>query len=119
VQFAGEVAALVFLRADELLGEAAEFVLRFLDQYPDYRAYHRHTLASDEIFFQSILAGTDFLDTHNLINDPLRFMIWPDNSSHPRILGREDLPAMLESGAPFARKFDLEHDPAVIEQLSA
>ena len=33
---------------------AAEYVLRFLHEHPDYRSYHDYTLAPDELFFQSI-----------------------------------------------------------------
>ncbi len=41
---------------------AADYVLAFLDEHPDYRRYHEHTLAPDEIFFQSILVGTGFAE---------------------------------------------------------
>lgn len=85
---------------------AAEHVLAFLDRHPDYRRYHEHTLAPDELFFQSILAGTEFAERHELVDDSLRFMRWPRGGSHPRTLEEGDLPAALESGALFARKFD-------------
>jgi core-2/I-Branching enzyme len=98
---------------------AAEFVLSFVARHPDYRAYHEHTLSADEIFFQSILMGDSFPDGHEVVNDSLRFTIWPPKSSHPKTLRSEDLAAMLESGKPFARKFDLEVDRAVIEKLPA
>lgn len=99
--------------------EAAEFVIRFTGQHPAYRAYHLHTLAPDEIFFHSILLGTRFAEAHEIVNDSLRFMIWPPNSSHPRLLGSEDLPKMMRSGKPFARKFDLDHDRSVVDKLPA
>ena len=99
--------------------DAAEFVVRFTDERPDYRAYHRHTLAPDEIYFHSILLGTSFAETQEIVNDSLRFMIWPSNSSHPRTLCSADLPAIAGSGKPFARKFDLQLDRSVIEKLSA
>ena len=100
-----------------LSSDAARFVVGFTEQHPDYREYHRHTLASDEIFFQSILLGTSFAETHRIVDDALRFMIWAPDSSHPKTLGADDLPAMLESGKPFARKFDFEVDRSVIEKL--
>ncbi len=85
---------------------AAERVLGFLAEHPGYRRYHEHTLCPDELFFQSILAGTEFADEHEVVDDSLRFMRWPAGGSHPRALGAGDLPAMLESEALFARKFD-------------
>jgi hypothetical protein len=99
--------------------EAAEFVVRFTDEHPDYRDYHRHTLAPDEIFFHSILLGTSFGEVHEVVNDSLRFMIWSRKSWHPDTLRSSDLPAITRSGKPFARKFDLDRDPSVIEKLSA
>jgi Core-2/I-Branching enzyme len=91
--------------------EAVDHVLAFVRRHPEYRAYHEHTLAPDEMFFQSILLGTGFADDHDIVDDTLRFMVWPGGSSHPRTLGAQDVPAMLASGKPFARKFDLGDDP--------
>jgi hypothetical protein len=97
--------------------DAARFVLDFTAEHSDYREYHRYTLQPDEIFFQSILLGTSFSETHRIVNDPLRFMIWPAGSYHPRTLGAEDVPDMLASGKPFARKFDFEADRSVLQAL--
>jgi len=96
---------------------AAEHVLAFLDEHPDYRRYHEHSLAPDEIFFQSILAGTGFAERAEVVDDSLRFMRWRRDESHPRVLGIDDLPAMLESEALFARKFDATVDDAVLARL--
>lgn len=96
---------------------AADFVLRFVHEHPDYRAYHEHTLLPDELFFQSILLGTAFADEHEVVNDCLRFMIWPAGGWHPRTLEAADVPEMLASGKPFARKLDLENDPVTLEAL--
>jgi Core-2/I-Branching enzyme len=97
---------------------AAEHVIRFVNAHPDYRRYHEHTLSPDEIFFHSILLGTPFRETHEIVNDSLRFMIWPQGSSHPRTLVSADLPAMIASDKPFARKFDVEVDRAPLAQLA-
>jgi hypothetical protein len=97
---------------------AADCVLAFLDEHPDYRRYHEHTLAPDELFFQSILAGTGFAERAEVVDDSLRFMRWPADESHPRVLGTDDLPAMLEGGALFARKFDASVDATVLGRLA-
>jgi hypothetical protein len=96
---------------------AVDYILGFLDDHPDYRRYHEHTLAPDELFFQSILMGTDFVDRHEVVNDALRFMRWPKDESHPRVLGLEDLPAMLDSGKLFGRKFDAASDDTAVARL--
>lgn len=96
---------------------AADQILDFIDEHPDYRRYHAHTLAPDELFFQSILLGTEFAGEHELVDDTLRFMRWSAKESHPRVLGMEDLPAMLESESLFGRKFDATVDEAVLARL--
>lgn len=97
---------------------AVEYVLRFMDEHPDYRCYHEHTLIPSEVFFHSIVAVPDFADLYEVADDDLRFTIWPENSSHPRTLKVDDLPAMEGSGKLFARKFDEEVDRAVLERLT-
>jgi hypothetical protein len=98
---------------------AADHVLAFVDKHPDYRAYHRYTWCPDELFFHSILLGTDFARRHELMNDDLRFKIWPEGDAHPHVLTIVDLPAMLNSGMLFARKFDAEIDGLVLSQLAS
>jgi hypothetical protein len=96
---------------------AAEYVLRFVHEHPDYRAYHDHTLAPDELFFQSILLGTEFAARYEVVNDSLRFMVWLEGADHPRTLTSDDLPAMLESEKLFARKLDAAADGTVLGRL--
>jgi len=89
---------------------AADAVLGFLDEHPDYRRYHEHTLAPDELFFQSILLGTPLAGELETVDDSLRFMRWPEDESHPRLLTVEDAPALREalreSETLFYRKVD-------------
>lgn len=96
---------------------AAEHVVEFVREHPDYREYHEHTLVPDEIFFQSILLGTPYAEAHQVVNDSLRHMVWEEDASHPRTLTRDDLPAAMESGKPFARKLDASSDPGILERL--
>lgn len=98
---------------------AADHVLSFVDEHPDYRRYHEHTFAPDEIFFQSVLLGTDFARHQEVVDDSLRFTIWPENATHPRILTLDDMPEMVASHCLFARKFDSVVDDAVLAELAA
>jgi Core-2/I-Branching enzyme len=98
--------------------DAADHVLRFVDEHPDYRQYHVHTLCADELFFHSILAGTHFAGRHEIISDALRFMVWPEGAKHPRTLRVDDLPAMIQSGKLFARKVDMAAHRTVVACLA-
>jgi hypothetical protein len=97
---------------------AADHVLRFVDEHPGYRAYHRYTWCPDELFFHSILLGTDFASRHEVLKDDLRFKIWPAGEAHPHVLTEADLPAILASEKLFARKFDSVVDQTPIEHLT-
>ena len=98
---------------------AARYVLEFLERHPDYRAYHERTVCASEVFFQSILAGTRLGHDHELVDDSLRFTRWHPGANHPEVLRESDLDAMLASGQLFARKFDQQVDPRVLERLAA
>jgi hypothetical protein len=66
-------------------------------------AQHLKTRACpDETYFQTLLCNDSGL---RLRNDHLRYIVWKGHGAHPKLLGPEDLPAILASGAHFARKF--------------
>ena len=98
---------------------AAEYVLDFVEEHPDFRRYHTHTWTPDEMFFQSILLGSGFADRHEVVRDDLRFVDWSEAAAHPRVLTIEDVPEMLQSGKLFARKFDESVDAQVLTELRA
>jgi Core-2/I-Branching enzyme len=99
-----------------LSAPAAEYVLAFVESHPDYREYHKHTACPDEMFIQSILMGSDFATTHEIVNDDLRFLVW-EGGDHPRTLTLDDLPAILASSDLFARKVIGEQDPELLAAL--
>jgi hypothetical protein len=95
--------------------DAIEYVLRFTREHPDYRRYHRFTQIPDEVFVQSIIAGSGYPGIVH--NDDLRFIRWRRGSPHPEPLTVDDVPEMIASGDLFARKFSPEAAPIVIEAL--
>lgn len=82
---------------------------------PQVAEYFRSTLAPDEVFVQTMLGNAG------------RFIIRPqarryfdfslNDGNHPKVLGTDDLAAMLSSSAWFARKFDSTVDAAVLDEL--
>lgn len=94
---------------------AAEFVVQFVREHPDYRRYHQHTWSPDELFYQSILAGTSYSTEHELINDPKRFYVW--QGMHVRALTSADFANLSKSNDLFARKFDCRASEALLTQL--
>jgi core-2/I-Branching enzyme len=97
---------------------AAEYILRFVTEHPDFRRYHRHTMSPDDMFFQTILVGTEFASDHQVVNAGLRFLDWNTPNGRPATLTIDHLPDLLASDKLFARKFDATVDPRVIEVLA-
>jgi hypothetical protein len=101
-----------------LNADAAAYVLSFVREHPDYVRYHRHTSAAPEMFIQSILVGTAFAESHEIVNDDLRYIVWDDTcAKHPKTLLLEDGEAILASSDFFARKVSAARDPALFAKL--
>jgi len=99
---------------------AAEYILQFVKQHPDYLRYHRQTLLPDEIFFQTILANaTEEWLKNNLVNDNLRHILWskPGATKFPLFLTMDDYEDIISSGKLWARKFDMNTDTSIFDAL--
>lgn len=93
----------------------AAYVVEFMDAHPRLRRYARYTWGSDEFLVHSILLNSPL--AASIVNDNLRYIDWSGGGSSPKFLTRDDLPALLASPQLYARKFDLSHDPLVLNQL--
>jgi Core-2/I-Branching enzyme len=81
--------------------EAAEYVLAFVAEHPDYRQYHEYAWCAEELFFCSILAQSGL----DLVKDSLRYYTW-GGTARSVTATPNDVPTMLASGALFAQKVD-------------
>jgi hypothetical protein len=75
----------------------------------------RHGGAVDEVFFQTVLMSSRFRDA--VIDDSLVFAIWGEMANNPETLTQDDLDALTRSSKLFARKFDTEVDPTVLDLI--
>jgi hypothetical protein len=94
-----------------------ETMLRFVDEHRGFvRHYRRIQFAPNESFFPTILRNSREL---NLVtSDNKRFIRWtrPETGS-PDLLRSPDVPAMISSGAHFARKLDSRADEHVLDLI--
>ena len=94
---------------------AARSLMRFVDDRPDITAYFRRVLAPEEAFLQSIMANDPALDIST------RDLTYCDFSKaflgHANFLGEADLPRVRQSGCYFARKFDMERSPGLLDEF--
>jgi len=93
---------------------AAEYIIQFHDQNNAITSHYRRRMFADESYFQTILANAPHL---HLKNDNKRYLIWPTKSAHPKTMVMEDLPHLLACSSHFARKFNLEIDKTIFDQL--
>jgi hypothetical protein len=93
-----------------------ELVHAFVKVRPDVLRFFEHVYIPDEVFFQTVLMNSE--QASSIVDDNLRYIDWQARPA-PKILTTEDLPALVESRKLFARKFDVEVDAAVLDELDA
>jgi Core-2/I-Branching enzyme len=76
------------------------------------RKHYRNRPIPEESLYHSILCNRPEL---TICNQSLRYTDWSNGGKSPKILGEEDIPALLASPAHFARKFPL--DPDLFSQI--
>lgn len=90
-------------------------LMRYLDANPEYFKKFRYTLCSDEHFFQMLLVKMNV--GTQIANNNLRYIVWKDGKDSPKVLTMEDYHRILASSCFIGRKFDMETDPVVINEL--
>ena len=98
----------------------AQYVVRESDAI---RREYRNTLCADEIFLQSLVLRSPFRDS--LYTDArgersnLRCIRWTgENRDNPYVFREKDYDDLLASGCLFARKFDPQEDPVIIQRIT-
>lgn len=96
------------------------YIMDYVERNPDYAAFHRNTLLSDEIFFHSIVKSSPYAAfvSHDFekASDLEAFFALNEHGCHyidwnsrgvrlPKVLDEEDFGRLIRSNAFFARKF--------------
>jgi hypothetical protein len=98
-----------------LSGEAARYILRFVEENPAVVGFFRNTLIPDELFVQTVLLNSPLRD--RIVNDEVHYVDWSANRTSPKTLTVEDFPALAASDKLLARKFDAKEDGAVLDLI--
>ena len=88
----------------------------FVRENPAFVRFFEHVFIPDELFFQTIVTNSALADT--VENDNLRYLDWSREPA-PAVLTRNDLDAIVTSGALFGRKFDETVDAEILDLLDA
>lgn len=98
-----------------LTAACARYARDFARENPEIVEYFRTMPAPDEVFLQSVLVNSG---KFRLVPDGKHYVDFSrSRNNHPKTLGLADLPAMLASGAHWARKFDSRIDAEVFDVL--
>jgi hypothetical protein len=93
------------------------YLREYFERRPDVVEYFRGCLSPVEAVFQTIVCSSG---QFNLVDDPKRYFDFRGSEfNHPKSLTADDLPLALASGAHFARKFDYERNPELLDILDA
>lgn len=93
---------------------SAEYIIKFHAENNAIKSHYSRRMFADESYFQTILANAPNL---NLKNDNYRYVDWSTKASHPKTMLIEDLPNILNSSCHFARKFNIDLDSNILDQL--
>jgi len=97
--------------------ECAQYVLNYIDSNPRLQKFLRFTWGPDEFIYQSILLDSPYKD--RIVNNNLRYMIWPTGSARPKVLDKGDYDSIMASSGLFGRKFDLKSNPEILDLLDS
>ena len=95
----------------------ADYILKFIKDNPGYVRFFKHTDIPDEIFFQTILANSEY--KKDLINDDIRYIDWSNPAECPAVLRRADFNAIKKSKDLIARKADSNMDSEVLDMIDS
>jgi hypothetical protein len=95
---------------------ALRYAIGFLDAHPELPRFFKYVWGSDELVFSTILYNSPY---RRSLEDNLLYTDWSEGKPNPKILRMEDLGTLMGSGKFFARKFDPEVDPDIVETLCA
>lgn len=94
--------------------KAVDCILEYHKNNPKIANYYKRVDFPDESYFHTILNNAKGLKIHN---NCWRYMDWTGQTAHPKTLTMEDLSGLLESDDHFARKFDLNKHPGILDRL--
>jgi len=94
---------------------AADYVLGYLSDQPEYVEYYRHTIIPDESMLATVLHNSRDL---RVDDRDVHYTRWTHaKSGHPDTFGAGDLTELLAAPEYFARKFDIRTDALILDRL--
>ena len=90
-----------------------EVAVYTLSKEKEIRKCFGYGLCADELFLQTVVMNSRFCN--HLVNDSLRYIDW--ERGKPYTFSDEDYQLLISSNKLFARKFDYEKSPGIVDQI--
>lgn len=93
-----------------------EYVIKYTNKNKFVLNRFKHTLCSEEFYFQTIIMNSTF--AKNVNNNSLRYIDWVvRNGNNPAILDETDYENILKTDAFFARKFEYPLASGIMDKI--
>lgn len=92
-------------------------MLIILKTYPVFTEYFSKVIIPDESFFQTLIFNSDEPFVENVIDDNLKFTFWDLPDINRSVLNINDFKTLKKSKSLFARKFDENIDPEILDKI--
>jgi hypothetical protein len=99
-----------------LPGNAVEYIRDFVQARPEFVEYYRGAGIPDEMFFHTILGNSHF--NVEMGENNITYMKW-NGGPNPATLTVHDLDEMKDSECLFARKFDMDTAPELLDWIDS
>ncbi|MEC5144388.1 beta-1,6-N-acetylglucosaminyltransferase [Chitinophaga sp. 212800010-3] len=98
-----------------LSSECATWCMEYINSHPQLKRFYKYTWGGDEFIFQTVIMNGPY--RNSVINDHCRYIDWSEGHAHPKTFSEDDLERILSSGKLFARKFDMDKTPALLDRI--
>ncbi|HEY9800158.1 MAG TPA: beta-1,6-N-acetylglucosaminyltransferase [Leptolyngbyaceae cyanobacterium] len=96
--------------------QAAEYLIEFHSTKPTLASHYRKLISPEESYYHTIFCNAPHL---KVCRNNWRYIDWSTGDKHPKTLMVKDLPKIHASSAHFARKFDIDADVRILNEIDA
>lgn len=93
--------------------DIVSYVVSFTDNNPKFKSFFKRVHAPSEMYFQTILLNSPFVD--RIVNDNKRYIDFID--AHPRIITIKDFEMLKQGDYLFGRKFSPKVDKEIMDRI--
>ncbi|WP_426483870.1 beta-1,6-N-acetylglucosaminyltransferase [Flavobacterium sp. 2] len=98
--------------------DCLDYVITFSNKNKFVLNRFKHTLCSEEFYFQTVIVNSPFVD--KVANESLRHIDWvARNGNNPAVLDETDYDKLTQSSAVFARKFDYPFSTGLFNKIKS